>query len=157
MPYASGGQSPIGRGNTQNQINHSQKNPSGNVKNESAQNQVRGEVPQRMTPSGLLQTKSGQQQNLNQGFDERQTYKNFETQREREGAKKNGFLKGIIPPSFYDPKSKKIFGFLSAEDLFLVALIFLFLEKDDGDNTLMVIALLYILISDYIDLPEIGL
>ncbi|MBQ9737762.1 MAG: hypothetical protein IJV86_05140 [Clostridia bacterium] len=77
--------------------------------------------------------------------------------RQSSGVKKNGFLQGLLPSSIYDFQSKKLFGILSAEDLLLIALIFLFLEKEDGDNTLMILALGYILLSDYIELPEIGL
>lgn len=73
-----------------------------------------------------------------------------------DGHKKQGFLQGILPHGLYDPKSKKLFGVLAAEDLLLVALIFLLLEKDGEDNTLMVLALFYVLLSDYIDLPELG-
>ena len=62
--------------------------------------------------------------------------------------KKGGFLQGLLPSSIYDFQSKKLFGILSAEDLLLIALIFLFLEKDDGDNILMILALGYILLSD---------
>lgn len=67
-----------------------------------------------------------------------------------------GFLQGILPSALYDSDSKKLFGFLAAEDLLLVALIFLLLEKDGEDNLLMIIALAYVLISDYIELPEFG-
>lgn len=67
-----------------------------------------------------------------------------------------GFLKGFLPSSLYDSSSKKLFGFLAAEDLLLVALIFLLLDRDGEDNLLLIIALGYILISDYIDLPEFG-
>ena len=70
--------------------------------------------------------------------------------------KPGGFLQGILPSGLYDHGSKKLFGFLAAEDLLLVALIFLLLEKDGEDNTLMIIALIYVLLSDYIDLPELG-
>ena len=68
--------------------------------------------------------------------------------------KQTNFLKGFLPTSIYDPKQKKLFGFLSAEDLLLAALIFLLLEKDDEDNLLMILALSYVLISEYIEIPE---
>ena len=70
--------------------------------------------------------------------------------------KKRGFLEGILPSGLYDSKTKKIFGVLTTEDLLLIALIFLLLEKDGEDNKLMVIALLYVLVSDYIDLSLFG-
>ena len=88
------------------------------------------------------------------GFGQKESYKQS---RQSSGAKKNGFLQGLLPSSIYDFQSKKLFGILSAEDLLLIALIFLFLEKEDGDNVLMILALGYILLSDYIELPEIGL
>lgn len=69
----------------------------------------------------------------------------------------SGLLQGLLPSAIYDHKTKKIFGLLSAEDLLLLALIFLFLEKDDEDNGIMVLALIFVLVSDYIDLPEISL
>ncbi len=70
----------------------------------------------------------------------------------RTAKKPRDILKGFLPPSLYDPKSKKIFGLLSSEDLLLIALIFLFTERDDEDGSI-ILALLYILLSDYIDLP----
>ena len=88
------------------------------------------------------------------GFGQKESYKQS---RQNSGMKKGGFLQGLLPSSIYDFQSKKLFGILSAEDLLLIALIFLFLEKEDGDNTLMILALGYILLSDYIELPEIGL
>ena len=68
----------------------------------------------------------------------------------------NGLLHGILPSSVYNPHSKKIFGIFSAEDLLLVALIFLCAESDEEDNTMMILALLYILVSDYIELPDLS-
>lgn len=68
----------------------------------------------------------------------------------------NGLLHGILPPSVYNPNSKKIFGIFSAEDLLLVALIFLCAESDEEDNSMMILALLYILVSDYIELPDLS-
>lgn len=64
-------------------------------------------------------------------------------------------LTKFIPQSVYDPKSGKVLGFLSAEDLLLVALILLMIDTDDGetDNSMLVYALIYILISEHIDLP----
>ena len=67
-----------------------------------------------------------------------------------------GLLHGILPSSVYNPDSKKIFGMFSAEDLLLVALIFLCAESDEEDNSMMILALLYILVSDYIELPDLS-
>ncbi len=66
----------------------------------------------------------------------------------------SGIFQSLLPPTVYNPETKKILGFLSSEDLLLVALIFLFLDNDDEDNTLMVLALIFVLISDYIDLSD---
>lgn len=61
-------------------------------------------------------------------------------------------IHSLIPTSVYNPKTKKLFGVLSAEDLLIIALIFLFLENDEEDNSMTVLALIYILLSDYVDL-----
>lgn len=66
-------------------------------------------------------------------------------------------LRGFIPPTLYNQKTKKVFGVFKAEDILLAALVLLFLEKEDEDNTLLALALLYILVSEYIDLPQISL
>lgn len=60
---------------------------------------------------------------------------------------------GLLPPSLYNPRTKKILGFLSAEDLLLAALIFLMLDSGKEEDSIMVYVLLYLLLSDYIDLP----
>ncbi len=65
-----------------------------------------------------------------------------------------GFISRILPPSVYNPETKKLFGVLAAEDLLLVALIFLFLDSDDEDSNLLVLALAFVLLSDYIDLSS---
>lgn len=78
------------------------------------------------------------------------------------GAKNSGGTKGItsllynlLPPSVYNHQSKKLFGFLSAEDLLLLALIFLFAESDSEDSSLLSLALMYILVSEHFDLPDL--
>lgn len=63
-----------------------------------------------------------------------------------------GVIHSLIPTSVYNPKTKKLFGVLSSEDLLIIALIFLFLENDEEDNSMTVLALIYILLSDYVDL-----
>ena len=60
---------------------------------------------------------------------------------------------GLLPPSVYNPETKKVLGFLSAEDLLLAALIFLLLDSPREDDSMMVYVLLYLLVSDYVDLP----
>lgn len=59
----------------------------------------------------------------------------------------------FLPPAFYNPETKKVFGFLSSEDLLLVALIFLLMESKEKEDSVLVYLLIYILLSDYIDLP----
>lgn len=61
----------------------------------------------------------------------------------------------FIPPSLYNPTTRKVFGFMNAEDLFIAALIILLIDGsgDECDNTMLIIALLYLLLSEYIDLP----
>ncbi|MBO5955787.1 MAG: hypothetical protein J6Q10_03190 [Clostridia bacterium] len=62
----------------------------------------------------------------------------------------------FIPKNIFNPESKKILGFFTSEDLLLIALIFLFLESNDEDNPLMVLALVYVLLADYIDFDNLG-
>ena len=65
-----------------------------------------------------------------------------------------GLIENFLPGAFYNCENKKIFGILSAEDLLLVALIFLFADSSDEDTNLICLALLYVLLSDYIDLSD---
>ena len=67
----------------------------------------------------------------------------------------SAILNSIIPSSVYNPETKKVFGILTAEDLLIVALIFLFSENSEDCDPLLIPALIYILLSDYIDLPEL--
>lgn len=64
-------------------------------------------------------------------------------------------LTRFIPQSVYNPETGKVLGFMSAEDLLIAALIILIIDSSDEetDNTMLVYALIYILISDHIDLP----
>ena len=66
---------------------------------------------------------------------------------------KKSSISALIPPSLYNPETQKVLGLFSAEDILLAALIFLLLENNDSDDSMLVYALIYILISDYIDLP----
>ncbi|MBQ9757633.1 MAG: hypothetical protein IJW15_04375 [Clostridia bacterium] len=76
----------------------------------------------------------------------------------RDAHRKNGkggsFFENIIPKGLYDPKTKKVLGFFTAEDLLLVALIFIFMDSEDEGNPLMALALLYVLLGDYLDLGD---
>lgn len=62
-------------------------------------------------------------------------------------------ISGLIPSALYNPESKKVLGLFSAEDLLLAALIFILMENDENDDPMLIYALLYVLLSDYIDLP----
>lgn len=64
-------------------------------------------------------------------------------------------LTKLIPQSIYNPDTGKILGFLSAEDLLIAALILLLIDSGDeeSDNSMLIYALLYILISEHIELP----
>lgn len=68
------------------------------------------------------------------------------------GPRKRNPLLNFIPASLYNPETKKVLGFLSTEDLLLVALILLFLENEENDDPMVVYALIYVLVSDYIDI-----
>lgn len=56
-------------------------------------------------------------------------------------------LMKFIPSGVYNRETKKLFGFLSAEDLLLVALIIMLADSDDNDDTALLIALLYIFLG----------
>lgn len=86
---------------------------------------------------------------------------NFQPQREHRHTpppppKKKNPLLGFLPPSVYNPETKKIFGFLEAEDLLLGALILMMLENEEQENSMLVYALLYVLLGDKIDLSKFG-
>ena len=85
-------------------------------------------------------------------FDNREK-KHYESKKK---IKKNFFSK-FIPSGFYNFKTKKILGFLSAEDLFLVSLILLLIESGEEEDKNMVYALGFILASEWIDFSQFGL
>lgn len=64
-------------------------------------------------------------------------------------------LSSVVPSSIYNPATKRVLGFLTAEDLLIIALVFLFAENSEKCDPLLIPALIYILISDYIDFPDI--
>lgn len=69
------------------------------------------------------------------------------------GKRHKNFLLDFLPPAIYNPETQKILGVIGAEDLLLLALIFVLSESERSDSRLLVYALLYILVSDYIELP----
>jgi len=90
-----------------------------------------------------------ERQKENKGMCSEDTLNRKKTQRSL-----SDILCGFIPQSLYNSETGKILGFLDAEDLLIVALIFLFLNDKSGDNTLIVLALVYVLLSDYINLED---
>ncbi len=75
--------------------------------------------------------------------------------RKNEKQENMNILRRIIPASVYNPQTEKILGVFSPEDLLLVALIFLFMENNEDDDTMLIFALIYILLADYIDFSKI--
>lgn len=62
-------------------------------------------------------------------------------------------LYGLLPSSVYNPETKKVFGLLETEDMLLVLLILLLAENKEENQTMLMLALAYLLLSEYIDLP----
>ena len=69
--------------------------------------------------------------------------------------KEKNILEKFLPENIYNPKTKKLFGILTSEELLLVALIFIVLSSDKEDSNLMCLALLYLLFADKFDLGNI--
>ena len=69
--------------------------------------------------------------------------------------KEKNILEKFLPENIYNPKTKKLFGILTSEELLLVALIFIVLSSDKEDSNLMCLALLYLLFADKFDLGDI--
>ena len=65
-----------------------------------------------------------------------------------------GLIESFLPNTVYNCENKKFFGLFSPEDLLLVALIFIFADSKEEDGNLVCLALLYVLLSDYIDLSD---
>jgi len=66
----------------------------------------------------------------------------------------NNAVHGFLPPHLYNRETKKLLGLFTAEDLLLIALILIFSENDENTDPFTVLALIYILLSDYIDFPD---
>lgn len=64
-------------------------------------------------------------------------------------------LMNFIPKSLYNPQTGKVLGIMSADDLLIIALILIMLDGCDDceDNSMLIYALIYILLSEYIELP----
>ncbi len=80
------------------------------------------------------------------------TVKKPNSQKNKRGI--GGILNNLLPEALYSTKSKKIFGIFSAEDLLLIALILIFSDSGSEDGNLMCLILIYVLLSDYVDLSE---
>lgn len=61
----------------------------------------------------------------------------------------------FLPKEIYNPKTHKFFGKLSGEDILIIGLILMVLDSGCDDDMLLVLALLYILLSDWIDFGNI--
>lgn len=64
------------------------------------------------------------------------------------------FLK-FLPPGIYDPKTHKFFGILSGEDILIIGVILIVMERNDKNDMFLILALFYVLLSDYIDFGNI--
>ncbi|MBR2916716.1 MAG: hypothetical protein IKC07_03860 [Clostridia bacterium] len=70
---------------------------------------------------------------------------------------KEGFKNPLkfLPKEIYNPHTHKFFGKLSGEDILIIGLILMVLDSDCGEDLFLVIALLYVLLSDWIDFGNI--
>lgn len=68
--------------------------------------------------------------------------------------KKNNFL-SFLPKELYNCETHKFFSFLSGEDLLIIGLILMVLDRGCEDDLFLILALLYILVSDWIDFGNI--
>ena len=71
------------------------------------------------------------------------------------GRKRESRLLDFIPRGLYNFETGKVFGIISPEDLLIAALIIVLIDEADEsrENQMLIYALLYILISEYVDLP----
>ena len=60
-----------------------------------------------------------------------------------------------LPENIYNPETHKFFGFLSGEDLLIIGLILMILDGGCDEDLILILALLYILLSDWIDFGNI--
>lgn len=61
----------------------------------------------------------------------------------------------FLPKEIYNPKTHKFFGKLSGEDILIIGLILMILDSGCDEDLLLALALLYILLSDWIDFGNI--
>ena len=64
-------------------------------------------------------------------------------------------LLSCLPKDIYNCETHKFFGFLSGEDILIIGLILMILDGGSDEDLLLILALLYILLSDWIDFGNI--
>ena len=75
----------------------------------------------------------------------------------KEHKNKEGFKNPLkfLPKEVYNPDTHKFFGKLSGEDILIIGLILMVLDSDCNEDLFLILALLYILLSDWIDFGHI--
>ena len=75
----------------------------------------------------------------------------------KEHKNKEGFKNPLkfLPKEIYNSDTHKFFGRLSGEDILIIGLILMVLDSDCNEDLFLVLALLYILLSDWIDFGHI--
>ena len=61
----------------------------------------------------------------------------------------------FLPKEIYNSDTHKFFGKLSGEDILIIGLILMVLDSDCKEDLFLVLALLYVLLSDWIDFGHI--
>ncbi len=137
--------------NLNSETNKPEKSQSGNMNNH---NRFQKNVPLKGYPSrgnfSQVQDNSDFQRKTNK---QTESKNNYHSQKIYKKADDKNFIFNFLPTSVYNPNTQKVFGFMTAEDLMLGAAILILLENKDSENQLLALALLYVLVSDYIDLP----
>ncbi|MBE7011851.1 MAG: hypothetical protein E7415_04175 [Ruminococcaceae bacterium] len=71
-----------------------------------------------------------------------------------EEKREKGFL-SRLPKEIYNCETHKFFGFLTGEDILIIGLILMVLDRGCDEDLFLILALLYILVSDWIDFGNI--
>ena len=80
-------------------------------------------------------------------------YEKCKEQKEEKGTIKNPLK--FLPKEIYNPHTHKFFGKLSGDDILIIALILMVLDSGCDEDILLVLALLYVLFSDWLDFGNI--
>lgn len=74
---------------------------------------------------------------------------------EKTRAEKYHPLLNLIPRSMYNPENGKVFGIFSVDDLLIAALVLVLIDggNDCEENNCLIYALIYILLSEHLELP----